>query len=192
MSTAEYNYRDFEEGGQAEADKSLAVKFFYKTCPKRGSPNEFEEREYIDIRQAGSREAVIRPATARDTERFHEHYRRFKDRTAAPESGTPLKEWALLNSEMVERLSFLNIKTVEQLSAINDVNAPMEVRALNLKQKAINWLEARKNDAAAANLQDALTMRDSQIEQLQGQVSQLIDQVTTLTADTTPVNTLEG
>ncbi len=179
MQTAEYDYEDFGQGqvAQSKADQSLLVRFYEHTRPCRNKPGEFETVDYIDIRKAGSRDCTVRAATGRDIERFPEHYARYKNRIGAPSEGTPLSEWAVVNRTLVERLSYLNIKTVEQLAAINDGNAPMEVRALGLKAKAAQWLDARVDDAAAAKLQEELALRDAQIEQLTKQVQSLAQQL---------------
>ena len=118
----------FNEGSQNEADKVLLVKFFFKPMlDKEKSAQEqravYKDRLYISITIPGSREATVRVAHAGDLERFPEHYARFKNRVEEPQEGTPLKEWPMITRSMAEELSFLNVKTVEQLAGMTDTHA---------------------------------------------------------------------
>ena len=70
MQTADFNHQDFTHQGMAEADKSLLVKFFYKTRPDKAASDAegrpmFKETEYIDIKINGNRSGgACRPASA--------------------------------------------------------------------------------------------------------------------------------
>lgn len=168
MQTVDYNYEDFNSSNQNEADKTLLVKFYYLSIPdKDASAKEarpmFKEVEIVDIKVPGQRDGVARPATARDKARFPRHYQAFKQRMAAPIDGTPLTEWPAIGRSLADQLSFINIKTVEQLSELNDSSMHTIPGAQTLKQKAKDWLLATKDDAILANMRDELNKRDAVI-----------------------------
>lgn len=183
MQTADFNYEDFSERGNT-ADEALLVKFFLKTRPKRDlAPHEnaqFHEVEYIEIRVAGSRDPqACRPASEADKSRFPRHYAAFKQRIELPEEGFPLAEWPLINRTMVETLSFMNVKTVEQLANLNDTHVGSIMGGAGFKQKAQNWLSERNsNDALArenAELREKTTEMQAQMTEMQAQMTKLMD-----------------
>jgi hypothetical protein len=185
MQTAEFNHEDFEAQRQNEADKTLLVKFYLFSTPDKtatiaeGRPM-FKEVEMIDIRVPGQRDGVARPASPRDKARFPDHYTAFKNRTEAPTDGTPLTEWPAISRSFADQLSFLNIKTVEQLAGLND-NAMHQVPGIqNYKQKAKDWLEYTKDESIVGKLRDEITERDSKIEELAGNLETLLARVAEL------------
>ena len=169
---------DFQHQNQSKMDEGLLVRFYVK--PKhdmRKSQEEgrpvFVDTEYVEIRTPGSRDAVARPATQRDINRFPRHYQAFKDRTDMPEEGTPLIEWPVMTRSMAEELSFYNIKTVEQLIAMPDEKAQQFMGLMGLKHQAKEWLELTKEYASASELKDELAKRDDEIAQLKAAVEAL-------------------
>ncbi len=169
MQTAEYNHEDFQSNNQSAADKTLLVKFYLKSVNDKAASAEegrpiFKETEYIDIKVPGQRDGIARPATARDVSRFPEHYQAFKNRIEMPVEGTPLSEWAAVSRSLADQLAFQNIKTVEQLAALNDSNMTFMPGLQNFKQKAKDWLESTKDGAILSQLRDELTERDTQIK----------------------------
>lgn len=164
-----------------EADKSLLVKFEVKAKKdsaeslKEGRPV-FKDTIYVDIRAPGDRlGGICRPATQRDIERFPEHYKAFLNRTSNDEKlvGTPLTEWALVTRSQVEELAFAHVKTVEQLAEMADVHGSRISGFYTLKQKAKDWLQVSKDNAAALELKEQLHQRDQRIAQLESQVTEL-------------------
>lgn len=186
MQTADFNHNDFSERGNA-ADENLLVKFFHKTRPKKGQlPHEtpqFTEVEYIEIRVAGSRDPqACRAATLADKSRFPRHYDAFKRRVELPEEGFPLTEWSQINRSLVETLSFLNVKTVEQLSKVSDTHITSIMGGNSFKQKAINWLKERNSNDALARENAELR---SEMVAMQAQLAELIS----VGRETQPVET---
>ncbi len=180
MQTAEFNHEDFSP--TSKADENLLVRFFYKTVKKRGTPvnaaPEFEEAIYIEIRVAGQRDPqACRPATHADKQRFPRHLAAFQQRVEMPQEGFPLMEWPLMNRSLVEQLSFLNIKTVEQLANLNDTHMNFP-NAQKYKGKAKEWLEDRNSNTALAaeneKLRDELEDQAETIENMQKQIAMLI------------------
>ena len=178
MALADLNYADFEPSAQREQDKTLLVKFYYKnvqdkTASKREGRPIYREKEYIDIKLPGSRDGAARPASPADKHRFQAHYEAFKARIEMPVSGTPLKEWPMITGSLVEEMSFMNIKTVEQLAELNDALAGRFMGAMGLKAKAQAWLDRAKNDLTADSLQHELAERDQKLADMQLQLDEM-------------------
>ena len=176
MLSAEINHEDFLPQNQQAGDEKLLVKFYIKprqdprATAEQGHPV-FKDVEYIDIKIPGSRTGgATRPASERDKARFPRHYAAFKQRTEAPNEGTPLIEWPMITRSQAEELAFHNVKTVEQLIGMSDANA-MKFMGMNaLREKAKKWLEVSEG-AATAN---AIAERDERIATLEAQVEQLL------------------
>ena len=167
QSTIDFDPTIFDD--PAEADKGLLVKFFYKNVQNKletqtqGRPV-FKEKTYIDIRIAGQRDSqACRPATLADKNRFPRHYEAFKHRVEAPVTGTPLAEWPQISRSQIEELSFLNIKTVEQLSAASDTHMAKLHGGLSLKSASTIWLE-RAGESKLLAEKAALTTKVSGLE----------------------------
>lgn len=180
MQVAEFNPDDFNRANQSQADQALLVRFVVKPrldeeeSAIKGRPI-YREIEYIDIRVPGSPDNVIRPATARDKERFPRHYAAFKNRTSNNDyvEGTLLAEWPLVNRSQVEELAFFGIKTVEQLASCSDANGQVFMGFNGLKQKANEWLAAAKEGAALLEMKAELNRRDAEIAELRGMIESL-------------------
>jgi hypothetical protein len=173
MQTAEFNPDDFSN--TAEADKSLLVKFFPKTVPdqaetaKNGRPC-FKDKTYIEIRIAGQRDAqACRPVTHADKQRFPAHFKAYEDRVAPPTEGMPLTEWAQVSRTQVEELTFLNVKTVEQLASISDSNIAGYMGGYTLRDKAKKYLEtagADKIDLEKEEMRDEIAELKAMVKSL--------------------------
>ena len=179
MALADFNYADFDPSAQKEQDKTLLVKFYYKNvqdkaASKREGRPIYKEKEYIDIKLPGSRDGAARPASPADKSRFQAHYEAFKARVELPTEGTPLAEWPQITSSLVEEMSFMNIKTVEQLAELNDGLAGRFMGALNLKEKAKQWLDRAKQELTAESLQHELADRDKRLADMQLQLNELM------------------
>ena len=177
MQTADYNHNDFSN--TAEADKALMVKFFYKNVENKmesqaqGRPV-FKEKTYIEIRIAGQRDAqACRPVTHSDKMRFPAHFEAFEKRMEPPTEGMPLAEWPQISRSQAEELSFLHIKTVEQLATVKDGNMQNFMGGYALREKAQKWLE----------LNDAETV-DREKEEMRAELAEIKAQMATLLANT--------
>lgn len=85
----------------------------------------FEDREFVDILIPGDRRTVVsEPVNDEHKTRWPKEYEAFRAGKELPLSGTPLANWP--NSQMtrsrVEELAYHNIRTVEHLAAVNDIN----------------------------------------------------------------------
>jgi hypothetical protein len=185
VGIAEFNHEDFEQSRQAEQDKTLLVKFYFKTVPDPSASEEqgracFKEREYIDIRVPGTRGAgAVRPATLRDKKRFERHYQAFKQRVELPVEGTPLSEWPVITRAHAEELAFVNVKTVEQLAGMSDSVASQMMCGQMFKTKANKWLEQAKSDVTSKELANELAQRDAKIAELSGKLEALTKKLET-------------
>jgi hypothetical protein len=182
MAFADVNYQDFQPSQQSEQDKLLLVKFEYKNVQDQAASKEegrpiFREKVYIDMKVPGSRDGIVRPASDRDIARFPRHYEAFKARIELPTDGTPLSEWPQMARSLVEELSFMNIKTVEQLANLNDSVAGRLMGGNNLKAKAKAWLDRADKGLTAERLQIELEDRDLQLANMQLQLNELAAQL---------------
>lgn len=167
IQEAEYSLTDNAMSGmeaRTHGDEHLLVRFFIEAqrsstlSEEQGRPV-FVDREFIQIMQPGNKDSIIiRPASQMDKDRFPEHYRKFKARRAEDAEeveGTLLSEWPQVTRSQVEEFKFFNIRTVEQLASVSDVNIQNMMGAAALKQKAQQWLEAANVSAAAAEIAKA-------------------------------------
>jgi uncharacterized protein YdcH (DUF465 family) len=173
MQTAEFNHEDFSN--TAEADKSLLVRFFYKNVHNKlesqqaGRPV-FKEKTYIEIRVAGQRDVqACRPVTYADKQRFPRHYEAFEKRVEPPTEGMPLLEFPAITRTQAEELSFMNVKTVEQLASMKDANLSKFMNGYKLRDQAVKWLESNTlavDDAEKENLKEQVAAMKAQISEL--------------------------
>jgi hypothetical protein len=175
MQTADYDHNDFTN--TAEADKALMVKFFYKNVQnkletqKQGRPV-FREKTYIEIRIAGQRDAqACRPVTYQDKQRFAAHFEAFEKRMEPPTEGMPLAEWALISRTQAEELSFLHIKTVEQLATVKDSNMQNFMGGYGLREKAVKWLETSSAETVDREKEEMRT----ELAELKAVVAKLLE-----------------
>ena len=134
----------------------------------------------IDIRVPGSKDNVCRKATQRDINRFPRHYEAFKARISDEYlEGMPLKEWPLITRSQVEELAFINVKTVEQLSAVSDANASQIMGIYKLKEKAKEWLEAFNE---SEKIRKEAAMREEELAALREEIDQLKESLKAATA----------
>lgn len=175
MQQAEFNHNDFN--ATSDADKTLLVKFFYKERPDEAKTLEegrpvFKEVEYISIRVAGQRDVqACRPATLVDKQRFEPNYEAFKKRVEPPMEGMPLTEWPQIARSQIEQLSYLGVKTVEQLINVSDTNMSQLMGGQSLKRKAKDWLELAGAETVIAE-RDELK---AQVAKMQEQIAKLLE-----------------
>jgi hypothetical protein len=176
---ADFNHNDFTN--DAEADKSLMVRFFYKERPDKTRTAEegrpvFKEVIYVEIRIAGQRDVqACRPATEADKQRFSRHLEAFEKRVEPPVEGMPLSEWPQITRSEVEELSFVHVKTVEQLASMKDSNLGKFRGGYALRDKAVKWLEMNDKETV-----------DREKEELRDTIAAMQAQIAALTTAKTP------
>ena len=139
----------------------------------------FEEREFVRIIIPGDRRSMaVEPVGEEHKGRWPKEYAAFKSGRAAPLEGTPLREWPVsaMTAARAEELAFFNIKTVEQLSALNDAQLQnLGMGARELRERARLWLAVAKSGAAP-------------LERLQAENERLTAENERLTRDLTDAN----
>ena len=180
MQVADFNHEDFQQNQQQKMDEGLLVKFFVKPFHDQVKSKEegrpvYRDVEYIDIKIPGEKgNGVCRPARPRDISRFPRHYEAFKSRTSSELSeGTPLFEWVGVSRSQAEELAFYNVKTVEHLANVNDVDIAGFMGGNMLKAKAVEWLAIAEEGKQSAELQKELAKRDEEISELKAAVASL-------------------
>jgi len=150
-------------------DEFLLVRFFLHARQNKAKSREFgrpffEDVPYIEIMQPGNKDSIVkRPATEQDKHRFAEHWKKYQAREDGEHvEGTLLTEWPGISRAQCEDLKYLNIRTVEQLANVNDSNAQNVMGIQMLKQKAIQYLDASKDEATA----EALAAANKRIDDL--------------------------
>jgi len=164
---------------ESEADKRLLAMFNYHPHPDQAASLEagrpiFKDREYVMIMVPGDKESIVhRPAMQRDIDRFPKQYAAFKNKQAEADSGTPLGLLTWMNASQVKELEYFNVRTVEHLASVTENLAPKFPGLLGLKKRANDFLLAAAGQAPLVKMQAELEQRDSTIEALQRQVSEL-------------------
>jgi hypothetical protein len=162
IAEADYGATAMAMGGSEQpGDEGLAVRFLYlpyhneQKSKEEGRPI-FEDREYVEIRVPGRRDFQTKLANEINKARFPVHYAKFKARESQEaEAGTPLTEYPGVTRGQVEELQFFHVVSVEQLAAVPDSSLSSMHGGLLLKQKAAQYLDASKDNAAAAKLEEA-------------------------------------
>jgi hypothetical protein len=134
----------------------------------------YRDVDYIRILTPGSRDVISRPARASDVQTFAQQYQSFKAGQEQAEEGTPLEMWAGVSRAQCEELKYFKIQTVEQLAELNDGITLQHMGFVDLKNKAKLYIQAAKDAAPLAELQEELKARDEQIKLLQSQMADLL------------------
>jgi hypothetical protein len=178
MQTADFDVTDFDKSKQSKLDENLLVKFYYETVPdktqtlEQGRPIS-KEVVFVSILVAGTTSGAVRPARPNDIARFPRHHAAFMARVELPTEGTPLTEWPVIARSMCEQFAFMNIKTVEQLAALNDNLCSQIMGGNGFKRKAQEFLEYASDMKDAS---DKLELKKSN-EELVAQNAVLTEQL---------------
>lgn len=100
------------------------------------------EVEIISIRMRGSMDEIVRLVTDEDRNRFLPIYRAWKERQAAPISGTPLDDWPGITRSLCEELAGKGFRSVEQLAEMPDEIAGLNPQWASQKARAQGWIAA--------------------------------------------------
>lgn len=143
--------------------------------------------DYVLITPAGSKDVVERAADEwlKEVNRkatqnppsynpihakhFNDLFDAWKANREMPESGTPIRGWQMLSPAEQENVLSANVRTVEDLSALNEqglTRIGMGARAL--QAKARDWLEAANNTGKVSAEVNALKIKtDQQAKQIE-------------------------
>jgi len=103
--------------------------------------------------------------------KYEESYKRWKAGQEMPVDGTPIKTWPVISPAQVEVLLRSGIRTVEDLSDLNDEGLrKIGMGAVEMKQKAKAWMLASQDKGKLT--QEMATLQKTN-EQLQNAVTNL-------------------
>ena len=103
--------------------------------------------------------------------KYEESYKRWKAGQEMPVDGTPIKTWPVISPAQVEVLLRSGIRTVEDLSDLNDEGLrKIGMGAVEMKQKAKAWMSASQDKGKLT--QEMATLQKTN-EQLQNAVTNL-------------------
>lgn len=165
---------------QAEADRTLAVRFYIQALRDDAASVDagrpiYKDTEMVEIRVRGDRNnIVIRSARPDDLKRFKGAYGEFKNEKAATADGTPLAEWPIMSSSMVEELKYLGFFTVEQLAEAGEAALSKVPGLLSMKTRATAFLQfsagispLEKMQSEMLEMKSANEVRDRQLAEAQ-------------------------
>lgn len=132
----------------------------------------YKSVEYVSISAPGDKlNAIDRPASRADKQRFRRQYEFFKAHQKNPENGTPMSKWPQVDAAQVEEYKYFNIHTVEQLAMTPDSNLPNMANAAQLKKNAIDFIEAARGNAPAIKLRAELEASKSEMAAMRQQMA---------------------
>ena len=177
------------------APKSPAIPQFFTEAVKlewksrqEGRPI-FEDREFVRILIPGDRRSMaVEPVGEIHKARWPREYEAFRAGREAPLEGTPLSEWpvSLMSPARVQELAYFNLRTVEQLAAVNDAQLQsLGMGARELRERARTWLEVAAKGAAPI---ERLISRN---EELTREAERLTRELTTANAELSAIKRKE-
>lgn len=185
MPQFEDDVNDFEN--RYAGDKGVHARFYMhpeqneEKSAAAGRPI-FEETEFVEIIAAGNQTSIIRrPARQMDKQRFQRQYEAFKAGHGDSDYGTILSEVPWITRSQVEELSYLRIRTLEQLANVSDSECGKHVGLYELKSKAQKALAAAEGAAPMTELakeneelKKRLNSQDDQMANMREQMDKLI------------------
>jgi hypothetical protein len=162
-------------------DSKLFVNFFTKPVKHEAKSLEagraiFETHEFVNIKIPGDKNNdVVKDLSLEPhyIQRFPVHYARFK-KNQEQIVGTPLNLLPFLTEAQVEEYRTYNIRTVEQLAGLADVQAQTILGSIKHKQEAQAWLDSfRGADELRKEFAAEREAQAKQISELQAKIDAL-------------------
>ena len=150
----------------------------------------FVELPYVKIMVPGDKDSIVeRPIRTGlnprdDNNRFNVEYNAFLNNMDQPVEGTPVDEWNHISKSQAMELQALNIKTVEMLADVNDVQVSKFMGLADLKKRAISWIDLAAKDAPIAFMQSQLEERDNAISALENVMLEMREELAGLKGGT--------
>ena len=117
---------------------------------------------------------VVKNVDDTHRQRWPQEYTAFKAGQEQPLIGTALKEWPVLNRAMVEELHFLQIRTVEELANLSDIQVQrIGMGGQMLRQRARAYLDEAEHEALLTKTTAENDVLRSRIAALEAQVNEL-------------------
>lgn len=161
------------------ADNKLYVEFSRKPRLHPAKSREagraiYEEADYVRIHVPGDKSSVVeRPVTEMDIQRFADRYKKWKAGQSEAVIGTPLTALPGMTPAKVEEYRYFKIVTVEQLADANDGLGQKFMSFQQDKQRAKAFMEVAANNAPIEKMNEELSKRDAEIENLKTMVEAL-------------------
>lgn len=127
----------------------------------------YVNKERVRVHVAGDPlSAAAHPVDAGIIARYREQYEKWKrGKDESNIVGTPLSKWPMATPNLIRELEFLNVFSVEDLVNVSDANVQNFTDGRALREKAIAWLAAAKDTAAAMRYAtDNQKLRDEMAE----------------------------
>lgn len=150
---------------------------FYNKYIKTGNIKEnglpeYKEKLYIQIRTRNDTDAPDRLATEDDFMRFPREYAVFMNKKEKLKNGTPLNQFAFLNTAEIESCEIRGIYTVEDLANLTEAQA-MELNLTDAVTAAKKFLDMAKNNAAIAQYIEENNKLKAKIATLEDEIKAL-------------------
>jgi hypothetical protein len=161
------------------ADNKLYVEFSRKPRLHPAKSREagraiYEETDYVRIHVPGDKSSVVeRPVTEMDVQRFADRYKKWKAGQAEAVIGTPLTALPGMTPAKVEEYKYFKLVTVEQLAEANDNLGQKFMSFQQDKARAKAFMEVAANNAPIEKMNEELSKRDAEIENLKTMVEAL-------------------
>jgi hypothetical protein len=171
--------KTYEDGKQFADDDKLRVRFEVHAVKNEYETNQqgrpiFYDAEFIQIVVPGARDVSTFPLDDHYKKRFARAYAQWKaEGEQLKIQGTILAELPWLTKSQIAELNYSNIRTVEELAAMSDVNAMKFMGSYQLRERAKNFLAAAAGEAPALKLQAELEQRDNHIQVLERKLEEL-------------------
>jgi len=167
MEPLDYDHDVFTRPN-TEADKSMAVRFFMgavqddvKTA-QEGRPI-FVDTPFVEMRVRGDRNNVInRPVRDSDKKRFPAVWAAFTANGDAAAQGTPLTQWPVMSTAMIEEMRYLGFTTVEHIADAQDHVLSRVTGLRSIQEKAKRYLEIAKEGSGLTKLEQQLAESQAQ------------------------------
>lgn len=166
---------------ERSADDKLFVRFFMKPVKNEAKSLEagrtiMEEHVMLNIKIPGDKNNDVVKDVSMQPEyiqRFPVHYERFR-KNMEQVVGTPLNALPFLTEAQVEEYRGVNIRTVEQLAGLADVQAQTLFGSVAHKQQAQAWLDSFKGAEKLRQEFEAKSKdQDAQLAVLRQQIAEL-------------------
>lgn len=135
----------------------------------------FRDEERVEIILPGNPlNRPVRVVTAADKEAWPRQYQQFKAGITQSIDGTPLEQWPMMTPAMVRTLKHLEIHTVEQCAALDDLALQrVGLGGRSIKNAAIAYLDDAAAQKMTTELSRAMDQKDAEIGSLRATVTQL-------------------
>jgi hypothetical protein len=121
---------------------------------------------------------VVKNVDNSHRERWEAEYKAFKAGCAAPVTGTALEAWPILNRAQIKELQHLEIRTVEELANLSDVQVQqIGMGGMRLRELAGAYLDEAAHEALVSKVTAENDVLRSRIVALEGQVNELGQQM---------------